>query len=196
MSKFSGKCDLYDHIMMEKMTPSKDNPNILESDDFECFEIFKKRTGGVIYQSFKVDLDDYIAQEEAKTSKILTCEPYEEEIADKRCKNGKKTVKKYKYTFYGKPMTLAEINKFGYYTDKEIRFDDILDLVPYFPYIIGMCVSDTDHETVFISRHSYVDEQEENFIRHGLRSMADHYRKALKETYINYVRELDKKNCK
>jgi hypothetical protein len=58
MSKFSGKCDLYDHVMMEKTYPDPNNKNILVSDELECFEIFKKRTGGILCQSRKVKLDD------------------------------------------------------------------------------------------------------------------------------------------
>ena len=56
MSKFSGKCDLYDHIMMEKTYPDSKNPNILISNELECFEIFKKRTGGKLYQHLKIEL--------------------------------------------------------------------------------------------------------------------------------------------
>ena len=56
MSRFSGKCDLFDHMCMEKHRTKDgsdkkedlEKASVLYSDPVECFEIFKKKTGGVL----------------------------------------------------------------------------------------------------------------------------------------------------
>ena len=195
MSSFSGKCDLYDTMSMCALHPSKDNHNVLVSDDLEAFEVFKKETDGVIYQPVKIELNDYNAEMECKRNKsFLSREEHIEEVPDKRCKSGKKIHKYYTYRYFGREMTLEQINKQGYWTKKEIHFDDILDLVPYFPYIIGvMAVDNENHKRyVEISDHSYVDEKENDLLQSGIKSeTAKYYRQRLKEKYKELVRRLN-----
>lgn len=195
MSFCSGKCDLYDTMSMCALHPSEKNSNTLVSDDLEAFEVFKKETGGVIYQPVKIELNDYNAEMECERNKsFLSREEHIEEVPDKRSKSGKRIKKYYTYKYFDKEMTLAQINQMGYWTKKEIHFDDILDLVPYFPYIIGVMFGDsaTKKRYVEISSRSYVDEMEEELIQSGIKSnMATHYRKALKEKYIELVHRLD-----
>lgn len=195
MSFCSGKCDLYDTMSMCALHSSEKNSNTLVSDDLEAFEVFKKETGGVIYQPVKIELNDYNAKMECERNKsFLSREEHIEEVPDKRCKSGKKIKKYYTYKYFDKEMTLAQINQMGYWTKKEIHFDDILDLVPYFPYIISVMFGDSANKKryVEISSRSYVDEMEEELIQSGIKSnMATHYRKALKEKYIELVHRLD-----
>lgn len=51
MSRLSGVCDLYDYILSEKMY---DHEGYFTSDLLECFEIFRQKTEGVIYQHYQV----------------------------------------------------------------------------------------------------------------------------------------------
>ena len=48
------------------------------------------------------------------------------------------------------------------YITVEIKFATLLDLIPYYPYIISICYSDKDKEIVYISTTSEVDELEQS----------------------------------
>ena len=95
MSRFTGKCDLYDHIMMEKVYPmnpsSKYSP--LTSDELECFRIFKERTQGKLYQHFKLKLTPWNIDKEIElcnNPRILSKIEHKEYREDKRYKDGKR----------------------------------------------------------------------------------------------------------
>ena len=193
MSCFSGKCDLYDHMMMEKMYPKKDNPNILESDEFECFEIFKKRTNGIIYQHKKVEVTELNQHFIESKCNFLELILHEEIIPDARCKEGIRLKSWYTYKYANvEYKNLKELNKKGVYVSLPIKFDTILDLIPYYPYIISCCASSPEGETIYISKKSYIDEQIDSYLKTG-RSLdfLNHYKKELQNHYIEIVKRLE-----
>lgn len=185
MSLFSGKCDLCDHIMMMKTYPKESNPNVLVSDEKECFEIFKARTGGQIYQYIKVPVTrrniDFLIKASEKRSPGSAWNLKVEEVENP--KTGKKQTR---YHYMGETYkTLASLNQHGYYYTKTIAFDTLLDIIPYYPYTISMMTSSDGKETVFISTKSFVDFEEEERLEYGYESeMGRYYRKHLQDHYI------------
>lgn len=193
MSKFSGRCDLYDHILMEKMYPSESNPNILESDEFECFEIFKRRTGGVIYQHQKVEVteanQDFIAAN-CKQFEIIT---QTITAPDRRCKGRFKVKKLYTYNYYGKEyLTLKELNKKEVYIPVPIKFETILDLIPYYPYVISFCASSPEGETIYIANKSEIDYHVDSCLKYGHSlEFVYYFKKILQNHYVEVVKRLN-----
>lgn len=180
MSRWSGKADLADHIMMEKMY-EKDNH--YESDEMECFEIFKKKTGGKIYQSKRVKVDvfnrDYIA---SKCPQFK----YEEStitVSDARSKSGESKRKVTKYYYFGKEMSLANINKTGVYIEEAIPFKTIFDIIPFYPHIIIAASISKDTEHVVISEKSHVDTMFEDFFTPNTTDIQTRYRQELQNHY-------------
>ena len=154
MSIWSGKCDLADHISMMKHRTKDgsdkkedlDKARVLYSDDMECFEIFKKRTGGVIYQQVKLELTKFNIDKEIEINEHL----------EKFVNENGKTI----YKYYGQEFkTLKSLNKYGYYIKKEIHFQTLLDIIPYYPYIVTICCSNEGKETVVISSESFVESE-------------------------------------
>ena len=188
MSRFSGKCDLCDHISMEK---TYDKGSYLESNEDECFEIFKQKTGGVIYQLIPLKLTSCNIDAEIKKvndEKVLSKIIHKEVHSDKRTKSGTREVVFHTYMYHGKEVkSLSEID--DYCTKKEIHFDTLLDLIPYYPYIIVIAYSSKDHEEIIISNKSYIDQQEEMYLKYGHNSkLVDMYREDLKEHYLEVAR--------
>lgn len=165
-----GKYDLYDHICMKKTYPSNpENPNSpLVSDIMECFDVFKEETGGVIYQCVKTEVNvfnQHLIEKKCNGFKVIT---HKEIKDDKRYKNNTREIISYTYEYYGKEYkTLKELNKKGVYIDKEIKFDNIVELIPYFPYIIAACSYSNGKEYVHISSESYMDKRYKEDIRFG-----------------------------
>lgn len=194
MSKFSGRCDLYDHMLMEKMYPSESNPNILEADEFECFEIFKKRTNGVIYQHQKVEVTENNQDFVAANCKQFEITTQTITVPDRRCKGRVRVTKLYSYTYYGKEYpTLKELNKKEVYITIPIKFETILDLIPYYPYVISFCASDAEGETVYIANKSETDYRVESCLKYGSSlEFIYYFRKILQNHYIEVVNRLNK----
>jgi len=189
MSQFSGKSDLADTIFMQKMYPmypGKDNSPLI-SDEMECFNIFKEKTGGKIHQHFKLELNEFNIDfeiERVNNPRILSRMRVYETLPDGNFVDNEV------YHYWGKPYkSLKEINKKGYYASKTIVFDTILDLIPYYPYIVSFMRSEEDCKMfVVISGQSYVDHQEEEARKHGYNiEMTNYYRKALQEHYVEIV---------
>lgn len=167
MSCFSGRCDLFDHMMMEKMY---DKGNVKVSDEYECFEIFKKRTGGVIHQHYKVEVNKYNCENILQKCPQL------------------KVIDKDLYEYWGKQYTLKQLNKHGVYVQYDIHFNTLLDLIPYYPYVVTMCSGDIDHETVFIANESEVDRNIAIYLKNGFNiATLDHYKKELQKHYKDVV---------
>ena len=170
MSKFSGKCDLCDHVYMG------------EGSEDELFEKFKKRTGGKLYQKFVLRLTPYNIDYEVAHNNFL--EKVEE--------NGKT-----KYRYFSKVFpTLKSLNKHGYWATRTIYFDRKIDLIPYYPYIIAMSYYSDEKAIIFIANESFID-QEEKLLREyksiGDREespMVNYYRRALADEYIKVVKEM------
>ena len=167
MSIYSGKCDLFDHIQMCK---HHETDHGWVSDELEAFEEFKKRTGGVIYQYTKVEVNkdnvDFVKKH---------CACFESSDG--------------KYTYYGVDYpTLKKLNKHGAYISREIHFDSLLDIIPYYPYIVSFCYSYEGKETVYISNHSYLDTLRNIYVTMGLEPVAvDAMEKQLQRHYEEVV---------
>ena len=186
MSRFSGKCDLFDHICMEK---TYEVPGGYESDELECFNVFKERTGGVIYQVLSFKLTGNNIENECKENKNLSRVKHTKIVPDKRVKSGKKEKVFYTYTYYGKEYnSLTEINNYGYWRYKAIHFETLLDIIPYYPYLISMSASSDGKEFVVISDNSFVETAENESISYGHTStLAGYYRKELQNHYKDVI---------
>lgn len=200
-----GKYDLYDHICMEKMYhQDSDNPNSpLVSDIMECFDIFKERTGGILYQHYKVEVNifnQHLIEEKCKGFKVIAHKEIKE---DKRYKNTTREVVSYSYEYYGKEYkTLKELNKKGVYINREIKFDNIVELIPYFPYIIAACSYSNGKEYVHISSESYIDKCYKEDIKydHAGDYWNHYYRKTLaditKDIILKYFSDYKERTIK
>lgn len=183
MSVFSGRCDLADHILMMKHR-TKDGSDkkedlekarVLYSDEMECFEIFKERTGGVIYQWADLELTKYNIDTEIEKNNYL------EKYVDEQGKT--------RYKYFGKEFkTLKALNKYGYSFKKEIHFETLLDIIPYYPYIISVHVSNEGKDTIVISNESFVESEYLDHKKFGYEgAMYNYYKKGLQEHYIDVV---------
>ena len=197
MSIYSGKCDLYDHIAGTAGWYDRNgNPvkfgdenvgGAYYSDEMKDFLEFKKRTGGVLYQNKETTVDLWNQYEVAKRCKgELEITKHIEEIEDKRCKDGIKTKATYTYKYWGKEYkTLKELNKHGVYVTVEIRFNTILDLIQYYPYIVCASFYSEGKEIVFISKESFVDYEYNHAVENGwFPSLRDHYKNKLQQHYL------------
>jgi hypothetical protein len=87
--------------------------------------------------------------------------------------------------------SLKDLNNNGFYGTIEIKFNTLLDLLPYYPYIITMIVSDQEHERVYISNSSYVDMYTNDVVNYSEPKfrMLEIYREELKKHYIKVITE-------
>ena len=192
MSRYTGKCDLYDCLMMMKI----DNNGTLK-DEFECFEIFKKATKGVIYQRInEFRITDYnidmILQMRGDLVKRIE---HKEIVSDKRCKSGTREKIYYTYTFLGREYNSIEELSKNYFLGfkKEIKIDSILDLIPYYPYIIsiesGLKKDNGEREMyVEIANESYLDERLRESSKYGsYLKIVDYIEKSRQELQRHYI---------
>lgn len=196
MSRFSGKCDLADHIFSEKFRTKdgSDNPDdlmaarVLYSDPMECFEIFKKNTGGVLHQHKRIKEitiynQDFIA-EHCPQFEIITNKV---EVVDRRAKCGTRIDTVYTYKYWGKEYTAKELSKKGVYITVDIEFKTLLDLIPYLPYVVSACGYSDGVEHVYISDNSYVEEKADDRIQFGYEYTTYYYRHELANFYKECV---------
>ena len=198
MSLFSGKCDLYDTIMMQHLRCKNgsdkkedlDKARVYYSDELECFNEFKKKTGGVIYQHQEIKVTEQnqsLIEKKCSNFKVIE---HIREVEDKRYKDNKKKETTYTYEYYGKEYSLKELNKKGVYITKEIHFNTILDIIPYYPYIVTTMCSNNDKLKIFISQESFVDNEERKLLNAGYEStMYEYYKKELQKHYIDVVQK-------
>ena len=157
----------------------------------KILRLLKKRTNGVIHQHVKVKVDEWNQDYVKSRCKAFDFTKHTKSINDKRCKSGKKENYYYKYTYYGKEYNLKELNKHGVHITKDIHFNTILDLIPYFPYIVTASVYNGDTYIVVISSENYVEKcfKEHNWDLSD--AMCDRYRKNLakftQEIVLNYL---------
>lgn len=198
MSVFSGKCDLFDLISMMKHRTKDgsdekedlEKASVLYSDELECFEIFKQRTNGVIHQHKVMEVTPYNYSEVAELTKgQFEAIPHTKTVPDKRQKSGERTDTYYTYKYWGKEyLSLKELNKRKVYITIDIRFDTILDLIPYYPYIVSSSCSNDEELTVYVSNESYVDEERDDRLKRGWYSdYWQDYKKALQNHYREVV---------
>ena len=184
MSQFSGKADLADFISM------------MGDDDLSAFYAFKKATGGVIYQHRNIKEVNVYNQDFVKEH----CERFdivkhENKTADVKG-NGFKTTVSYTYIYWGKEYTAKELKKRGgVYLEMPIKFEGILDLIKYYPYIVSVSCWDGEKKKshIVISNQSYVDEQYEEMLQFGHLSMKDYYDRELAEYYHKMAKRIDRR---
>ena len=199
MSIFSGKCDLCDHIsgmggwFDKDGNPVKFNdPNVraLYSDEWLDFLAFKKATGGVMHQHKKITLTPWNHEEIKKLCKNFDYQEHTRTVPDKRNKTGQREEKYLTYTYWGKKYTLKELNKKDIWITIDIHFDTLLDLIPYYPYIVSMCSHSSEKEVIYISDQSFVDEERDDHLKCGWYSdFWQYYKKELQDHYRDIVLE-------
>ena len=199
MSEFSGKCDLFDHISGLGGWFDKDgnpvqfsdpNVHVLYSDEWLDFLEFKKRTGGVMYQHKKIKLTPWNHEEIKKLCPDFNYQEHTRTVQDKRVKSGEREEKYLTYTYWNKEYTLKDLNKRGIYITIEIKFDTLLDLIPYYPYIVAMSFCTEGKQTVYLSERSYVDEELDDHLEYGWYSdFWQYYKKKLQDHYKDVVLE-------
>lgn len=196
MSRFSGKCDLCDHMMMYKYRTKEgsDRPEDLEkagvyySDEMECFQEFMKRTGGVLHQHKCLTVTEFNRSLIEKLNPNFKALKHTRQVTDKRTKSGVREEVFYTYEYYGKEYTLKEINKKKVYITVDIKIKTLLDLIPYYPHIVSMSCCSDGKETIYISDRSYAEEEYEKHLQWGYESeMICHYRKELQDHYKEVV---------
>ena len=162
---------------------------VLYSDEMKDFEAFKKATGGVIHQHMRIKVDEWNQDLVAKKCEAFKILEHKRQVPDKRSKKGFREETYYTYEYYGKEYkTLKELNKKHIYITKDIHFNTLLDIIPYYPYIVCVACCNEGKETIFISDRSYVDEEEESALEHGWEhSMTNYYRKELQDHYREVV---------
>lgn len=195
--KYSGCCDLYDTIMMlhlrtkdgsDKKEDLEKSP-VLYSDELECFNEFKEKTGGVIHQHQKIKVtlpNQELVEKKCESFKIIK---HIKEVEDKRFKDTKRADTYYTYEYWGKEYKdLKELNKKGVYITLDIPFNTILDIIPYYPYLTNCAASNENGMYVVISNESYVETNYKRLLEGGLDSnQRAYYNKQLQEHYIEVV---------
>lgn len=211
MSQFSGKCDLFDHISGMGGWFDKDGKpvnfgdpdvHVLYSDEWLDFLAFKKATGGVMHQHKKITLTPWNHEEVKKLCKEFDYQEHTRIVPDKRQKSGQREEKYLTYTYWDKEYTLKELNKKGIWITIDIRFNTLLDLIPYYPYLVSMCSHSKEKEIIYISQQSFVDEELDDHLEYGMYSdfwqyykkkLQDHYREVVLEYYNPTGREINEK---
>jgi len=193
MSSYSGKCDLADHISGcggwydrdgNPVKMGQEGVGAYYSDEMKDFIAFKEKTGGVIHQHKKFKISPWNHDDAIKLCPELEVIEHKRIVPDKRQKSGQREDIYYTYKYWGKEYTLKELNKKGVWITIDIHFDTLLDLIPYYPYIVSMSCGGT----VYISDQSYVDEEIEDHLEHGWYSdFWQYYKKELQDHYREVV---------
>ena len=193
MSIYSGKCDLADHIAGlggwydrngNPVKMGQEGVGAYYSDEYRDFLEFKKRTGGVLHQHKVLTVTPWNHDDAVKLCPELEVIEHKRIVPDKRQKSGQREEVYYTYKYWGKEYTLKELNKHKVYITIDIHFDTLLDLIPYYPYIVTMSCGNT----VYISSQSFVDKELDDHLEHGWYSdYWQHYKKDLQEHYQEIV---------
>lgn len=204
MSRYSGCCDLYDHISGLGGWFDKDGKPVkfgkasrYYSDEMLDFIEFKRQTGGVIHQHKKVKVSKWNQEDVKNHCPGFNFIKHTRKIPDKRCRSGFREETYYTYTYYGKEYTsLKELNKKNVYITIDIHFNTLLDLIPYYPYIVSACSHNSDSSPesyVFISEKPYPIEQRDERLKTGglidysfqryQRDLNEHFRDVVLEYY-------------
>lgn len=194
MSRYSGKCDLADLVFGQGGYFDRDGNQVefgqegvgaYYSDEWLDFLAFKKKTGGVLYQHKNVKVNSYNKEDLKKYCPDFDFKEVKHTVIDKRSKSGYRDVISYIYTYYGKEYTEQELNtKGGIYIKVAIKFDTLLDLLKYYPYLTSAVIADADKLTVFISDASFVDQEFDGLIKRGcVTTTRDFYNQELSKHY-------------
>lgn len=191
MGKYSGRYDLYDKIMMQHFRTAEgsdkeedlDKARVYYSDEYECFNEFKEATSGTIYQHKKIEVN--LDNQNMVASMCKNFEVIELPLEENQRKP------RYNYKYYTREYkSLKEINKQGVYITLEIHFNTILDLIPYYPYIASVMVSNEGKKIIYISDEPYTIEERDRMLKFGHSgslNMYEYYTKQLQEHYVEVV---------
>ena len=194
MSVYSGKCDLADLIFGQGGYFDKDGNSVkfgdegvrvYYSNEWLDFLAFKKKTGGILYQHKNVKVNSYNKEEIKEHCENFDFKEKIVKVADKRSKLGYREDKSYIYTYYGKEYTEKELNaRGGVYIKVEVKFDTLLDLLEYYPYLTSAVFSTDGKMTVFIHDRSFVDEEFDLLVKNGyISNLRNYYKQKLAEHY-------------
>ena len=202
MSVFSGKCDLFDHMsglggwFNEDGKPvefgDKDTPRYF-SDEYKDFLEFKRRTNGTLHQHKKIEVTNDNLKFIKEHCKEFDYTKYAIRVEDKRVKEGHKYKHICTYEYWGTEYTsLKELNKKGVYITIDIHFDTILDLIPYYPYIVSASFTSTNDDGtksayVVISKEPFPIRERDEFLQNGWNNCWESYARRLQEHYIEVV---------
>lgn len=165
MSLLTNKADLYDHVFKIGTKGTTDTMLLQEK-----FNLFKERTHGILRQNIKVKLTKnnikyFLERDKDKLQKV---------------DNG--------YIYIGKLYkTLASLNAQGFYTSREIHFNDMLELFPYLGHIIAAMSSTADEEFIWISEYDYNVARELERLQAGLDYEVSQY---TKEAYKEVLQDI------
>lgn len=197
MSFLSGKCDLLNHISglggwySREGKPVKFGDKRVDayySDIYQDFLVFKKKTNGTLYQHKRIKevnrWNQEFIEKNCPAFKIIE-KAYV--IPDKRTKNGQRVETEYFYEYYGKLYTAKELKKKGgVFVTVEIHFNNLLELAPYFPYIVTCAACDKEKEYIVISNEPWPEEEYNRGLQNGFEHSRNYYVHKLAE----YTREL------
>ena len=202
MSRYSGKFDLADHLSGLGGWFDKDGKPVkfgeafrYYSDEMLDFIEFKRQTGGVIHQHKKVTVSEWNQEDVRNHCPGFDFTKHTRKIPDNRCKNKFREETYYTYTYYGKEYeSLKELNKKNVYITIDIHFDTLLDLIPYYPYIVSACSHNSDsnpESCVFISEKPYPIEQRDKRLKTGglIDNSFQHYQRELTKHFRDIVLE-------
>lgn len=213
MSKYSGKCDLADHIggcggyYDKNGKPVKfgdPDVHVYYSDEMKDFLAFKKQTGGVLYQRQHIaEVNEYNQDFVKEHCPFFDIVKHVETVPDKRVRGGHKEKTTYTYIYYKEEYTPAKLKKEGGVDiTVEIHFETILDLIKYYPYIVtmGYFNKEDGKSVVYVSQESYVDEHYKSGLQYGHIGMKDYYDKELANHYLEVCRDyllykIDERTC-
>lgn len=200
MSRYSGRFDLADHISGLSGWSDKNGNKVDNTysgprygNEWEDFLVFKKQTNGVLHQHKKVVVSEWNQEQIKNLCSQFDFTEHTKIIKDKRLKSGEREEKYFTYTYYGKEYSsLKELNKKGVYITIDIKFDTLLDLIPYYPYIISVaCHNEEGAYIVIGDRPQYLRERDNslssggrvsNYWQSYAKKLQDHYR----EIVLNY----------
>ena len=192
MSFLSGKADLLDHVSGLGGWYNRDgkpvkmgDPGVgaYYSDVYQDFLVFKKKTGGVLHQHKRIkEVTTYNQDFIAKKCPAFEVIPHVNKIADKRKKDGFREETTYTYEYYGKEYTAKELKqKGGVFITVDITFNTLLELAPYFPYIVSAASCDKEEEYIVISDQPWPEEEYDDGLKHGFEHPRNYYSHRLAE---------------
>jgi len=198
MSIYSGKYDLADHIAGQGGWFNKEgkpvefgdkDTYVFCSDEYRDFLAFKKKTGGVIHQHIKVEVTPWNLDFIKEHCKDFDYIKNVEKVPDNRTKEGYREKTTFTYYYWKQEHNdLKKLNKQGVYITLDIHFNTILDLIPYYPYLVGVCYTDNDgRQVVYISNQSFVIKERNEMLRGGFEDLWEYYNKKLQDHYREVV---------
>ena len=187
MSCFSSKCDLFDHVYAGSSN---------WEEYFDAFEAFKKKTGGKLYQERKVLVSDYNLDDICEMNPQLS---YSDVKVVKTNKKGesKESIERHFFYWDREYESLKKLNKKGVYVRIEIPFENVLDLIPYYPYVIACDYWSKDKEFVVLAQQPFPDSEIEDrleggWFKKGSIDFQFHYKHELAEHYREVIEELNR----